>query len=387
MNALLFVLMTLNAHPCVAQDFRVHTQQYLVGGQWYLEVLVDRTGSTTNRYLRVSLAFEFNPASGLDFTNAPLNASSGWTDLTFYYGSPSITTQNFGAGNPVFPKYAFFDFLYAPVSWSDCVSWPAGNTLRIVRISLPIVDPSENSECSWHSIPGQTSIVMMTEGGTQVGNDRGSSTPSQFVDIPGGIPLPVELTLFRAEQSNSQVRMYWETATEVNNYGFDIERQLGNGKTEGWRIGEWQKIAFVEGHGTSTSPHQYAYSDNNLAPGKYSYRLKQIDLDGTFCYSKEVEVTVNLQATTFTLHQNYPNPFNPSTSIEFNLSMSGRATLNVYNLLGQEVATLVRGEVAAGIHSVDWSPTNLANGVYVCRLEVESGTQHFVATRRLVLLK
>jgi hypothetical protein len=387
LRTFLFVLATLSTQLCVAQDFLVYTQQSIVGDHWYLEVLVQRTGAAADRYLRTSLAFEFGVLSGLDLTNPPTDASSEWTDLTSAYGSPDITTQNFGVGNPVFPKYAFVDFYSAPFSWSNCVSWPTGNVLRIVRLSLPIADASENSECSWHSTLGVTSIVMMTQGGIQVGNDRTSSTPSQFADIPGATPLPVELALFRAEQNNSQVRLYWETASELKNYGFDVERRSESGETGRLGTREWRKIVFVEGHGTSSAPHQYVYNDDNPGPGTYSYRLKQIDLDGSFCYSKEVEITINSRETAFTLHQNYPNPFNPSTSIEFSTPTSGHATLNMYNLLGQRIATIFRGDVASGTHSVEWSPTNLASGVYVYRLEVDNGVNHFTATRRLILMR
>ncbi|MCK7518916.1 MAG: hypothetical protein MZV64_14925 [Ignavibacteriales bacterium] len=140
-------------------------------------------------------------------------------------------------------------------------------------------------------------------------------------------------------QMVSVVNLSWTTATELNNNGFSIERKTGSSN--------WQTIGFVKGSGTTTAINNYNFADRNiLSQTIYSYRLKQIDFDGTFSYSKVVQVSTNL-ISTFELKQNYPNPFNPSTQISFSLAQNGFVTLSVFNLLGQEVKNLVNGSMEA----------------------------------------
>ena len=189
--------------------------------------------------------------------------------------------------------------------------------------------------------------------------------------------LPVELASFTAIVSKGNVELSWQTATEVNNYGFNVERRAENE--------EWTKIGFVKGNGNSNSPKGYTFIDDlNLNLNhNLSYRLKQIDNDGTFEYSDIVDVAVNLQPLTFELHQNYPNPFNPSTVISYQLPINSSVNLKVYNLLGQEVATLVNEQKKPGNYEVSFNGSNLASGVYIYRLE--AGT--FTALKKLMLVK
>ena len=187
--------------------------------------------------------------------------------------------------------------------------------------------------------------------------------------------LPVELTSFTAITKDRSVELAWKTATEVNNYGFEIERRLST-KDE-----NWTKIGFVAGNGTTNAPQSYSYVDAR-ATGTVSYRLKQIDRDGKFEYSSVVEATV-AEAATFSLNPNYPNPFNPATNVTFGIEKTGLVTLRVYNVLGGEVATLVNTTMDAGSHSVAFDARNLPSGVYYARLQ--SGTQ--TATQRMMLMK
>ena len=191
--------------------------------------------------------------------------------------------------------------------------------------------------------------------------------------LPAG-SLPVELTSFAASVVGNSVNLNWSTATELNNSGFEVQRKI----TENGFI----TIGFIKGNGTTTQTKNYSYIDENLVSGTYSYRLKQVDFDGSYSYSKVVETEV-VTPTKFELSQNYPNPFNPSTSIKFSLPESGIVKLAVYNLLGQEVKTLVNGFKAAGSYSINFDASNLSSGLYLYKIEVNSITQ----TKKMTLIK
>ena len=187
-------------------------------------------------------------------------------------------------------------------------------------------------------------------------------------------PVPVELTSFTANVLNGQVQLDWETATELNNAGFSIQRSKDNNK--------FIDLAFVKGKGTTTTQSLYSYTDKSGLSGKYYYRLKQVDFNGSVTYSKSTEVDLGLPKD-YALEQNYPNPFNPSTTIEFSLPAAEKVSLKIYNLLGQVVTTLVNGYREAGTYNVNWDASNLSTGIYIYRVEANS----FSLTKKMTLLK
>lgn len=203
----------------------------------------------------------------------------------------------------------------------------------------------------------------------------------------GGI-IPVELISFNAEVIQYGVKLYWTTATETNNRGFEIQRQVGSKQSA---VGNWKEIGFVEGHGTTTEPRSYSFTDENVTTGRYKYRLKQIDYDGTFSFSDVVEVEFNQVPEEFRLYQNYPNPFNPSTKIKYtipNVEMNRGAslqmiTLKIYDILGNEVTTLVNEERQPGVYEVEFETSSLASGIYLYQLKAGS----FVQTKKMILTK
>ena len=225
--------------------------------------------------------------------------------------------------------------------------------------------------------------------------DPGESNPGDnpdFSALSGGpfstgtYALPVELSSFSLEIVKEGVKISWQTATEINNYGFQIERRdnlrglnLDNdGNLEGFT-----PIGFVAGHGNSNSTKDYSFTDNTISTsGKYAYRLKQIDNDGSFSYSQVVEtdVTVNL---TYSLGQNYPNPFNPTTKISYTIPETGLVTLKVYNVVGETVAELINQTQEAGKYEVEFSGSGLSNGVYFYELKAHG----FSSVKKLMLLK
>ena len=191
--------------------------------------------------------------------------------------------------------------------------------------------------------------------------------------------LPVELTSFTASNERNGVSLNWQTATETNNYGFEVERRsMDNGRL---KMDNWGKIGFVDGHGTTNAPQRYTFTDTP-GGGKCAYRLKQIDRDGKYEYSKEVEAIVPVPDV-FALLQNYPNPFNPTTVIKYSIVSVSNVVLKVYDVLGKEVVTLVNETKQPGSYSAVFNASLLANGLYFYRLEAGQ----FSDVKRLTLLK
>jgi len=202
---------------------------------------------------------------------------------------------------------------------------------------------------------------MTGNGGTII---KGYSNPN----------VPVELASFAAAINGQNVVLNWKTATELNNKGFQIEKKL-NGSN-------WTDLTFVKGNGTTSTENSYSYVDKNAGSGTISYRLKQIDFDGSYEYSDEVLVEM-LAPTSFELSQNYPNPFNPATVISYRIPYTTMVELTIYNILGREVSTLVNEIQETGIYNVSFDASKLSSGVYF--YELKAG--NFNAKKKMVLIK
>ena len=244
----------------------------------------------------------------------------------------------------------------------------------------------------WGTAPITTQNYTLRRKGTvTIGDRNGTDTfdpasewDSYDIDTFSGLgdpaPLPVELSSFSASVIGSTVKLNWRTETEVNNYGFEILRQ-GHTSTS-LSVTDWEKIGFVEGYGNSNSPKDYSFTDASVLSGTYSYRLKQIDIDGQFEYSKIIEVNLG-SPKKYELAQNFPNPFNPNTSIKFTLPETGNVKLTVYNMLGQEIAILVNGVKEAGTHIINFNAEEFNSGVYIYRIE----SNGFNEVRKMTLIK
>lgn len=200
---------------------------------------------------------------------------------------------------------------------------------------------------------------------------------------------PVELATFRAEQKDDNVVLNWSTASETNNRGFEIERMQVESLQSSAGSQQWKMVGSVEGNGTTTKVNSYSFVDKSVLTGKYSYRLKQIDFDGTVNYSSAVEVDVT-GPKEFSLSQNYPNPFNPSTKIHYTIPDADNnsvslVTIKVYDILGNEVATLVNENKEPGRYTIDFNTDayGLSSGVYIYTMKAGS----FVQTHKMLLMK
>jgi hypothetical protein len=214
----------------------------------------------------------------------------------------------------------------------------------------------------------------------------GSSAYVALADsMTGSNQLPVELSSFTSIVNGRDVSLNWETKTEANSNKFVIDRALVNTKTASVT---WTSVGTIQASGTSGSPKQYSFTDKNLQPGKYQYRLNMVDYDGSFQYSKIIETEVALPKK-FNLSQNYPNPFNPSTNINYSLPSDSRVTLEVYSISGERVAQLVNGNQPAGFYSVNFINKNVSSGVYFYRIiAVDNATgNQFSLIKKMMLLK
>jgi hypothetical protein len=267
-------------------------------------------------------------------------------DLTA--GDKKFTTE------VVFPVYTVFLIQYkCSINYGDWVNNGGGND-------------NEAGYANDHFI--ELSRYMIS---AKVENIFGTMGYHNLINV---IVVPVELTSFTASVQSGKVSLNWSTATEVNNQGFEIERSEDNIS--------FNKIGFVPGFGTTTEVKSYSFMDNNLTAGDYQYRLKQIDFDGSFEYSDVVEVEI-LTLDKFELSQNYPNPFNPSTKIKYSIPQSSNVMIKVFDILGNEIETLVNEEKPVGTYEITWYAKDLPSGIYCYK--IQSGS--FVETKKMILMK
>jgi hypothetical protein len=295
-------------------------------------------------------------AMPVDITSVSDNFASAGIDVTV-----SITLSGSTSGENVFVRYT-------TDGWNTSSILLATGSGTSYSATIPGTDVNGTSQNDYYVLTSTLSLSAL--GSTNVD----LATISYNNNGGSNFPLPVELTTFTAFAKNKEVKLNWQTATEVNNYGFNIERKLD--------AGDWNKIAFVEGHGNSNSPKYYSFTDKLNETGKYSYRLKQVDIDGSFEYSKVVEAIIEIP-NNLELAQNYPNPFNPTTDIKFSLPETGNISLVVYNVIGEQVAELLNQKMDAGYHTVKFDGSNLTSGLYIYRLQTEKST----LTKKMILMK
>ncbi len=267
-----------------------------------------------------------------------------------------------------------------------------GNYIWFISLSRPLItsDKYYFLTCDLASnATGSVQPLIVTNNDLMFGFSTLGSTINNLQLNSGASPLPVELTTFTANNLGDKEELYWHTATEMNNFGFEIQRSEVSGQNlnpplnplQGGETATWQKIGFVKGSGNSNSPKSYSFIDKNPPSGIVEYRLKQIDNDGGYKYSQIL--TENILPTKFELFQNYPNPFNPITIIQYSVPIASYVTIKLYDELGKEVKTLVDKNKTAGKYRIYFADSKLASGVYFYRIKAGS----FSDVKKLVLLK
>jgi photosystem II stability/assembly factor-like uncharacterized protein len=356
------------------------------GTNWLLKV------SGTNEYL-LSIFFNGLQNSWIGGTNGVMLKSTDWGD-----NWTSVIVS------PQFNCYSIF-FL------NNNIGWCVGNN-GIYAVAYKTADGGNSWEFvfdyPWWAfesiefidqfngcIIGGNTILYTTNGGTSW-FERGLISGNYLNDIEfadnslvgwvvggngtilktinGGGILPVELISFSYTVTESGVLLKWSTSSEMDNLGYEVQRRT----TEN----DYVNIGFVPGFGTTTEVKAYNFTDSEVHTGSYIYRLKQIDFNGSFEYSDEVEIEVSMPWE-FSLEQNYPNPFNPSTKISWQSPVGSWQILKIYDVLGNEVATLVDEYKPAGKYEVEWDASNHPSGIYFYQLKAGG----FVSTKKMILIK
>ena len=302
------------------------------------------------------------------------NSGAGNNGLVSYDCSVIITNSIFwGSNNPVgHGGSGTLTVTYSDIQQESGTYTGTGNiNIDPCCISSTDLSLSDDSPC----IGTGTDVGVTDDRDGNLRPDPPGSNPDMGAyENPLDEPLPVELTSFTAEVNGISVELEWTTETEVDNYGFDIQRCVNND--------EWENIGFVRGYGNSNSPKYYTFIDRNPFGGcKFQYRLKQIDTYGNFEYSYIIQT--ELTPIEISLHQNYPNPFNPSTKMRYLIPQSSTVVIKVFDIIGNEIETLINEEKQTGIYEITWNAEGLPSGIYFYRLQAGD----FISTKKMLLLK
>jgi len=244
----------------------------------------------------------------------------------------------------------------------------------IAESNLTLFNSLTGLDNSWVHMGG---TVNTTENYLEVSDIIDYSYFWTLADI--NAPIPVELISFTAVVDGKNVVLNWSTATETNNSGWNIERKQVNTT----KSNNWQQIGHVDGSGTTTSIKNYSFSDNNLATGKYLYRLQQLDYNGMLNYSHVIAIEVSQLPDKFALYQNYPNPFNPSTIIKYDIPTSSFVNISIYNAIGEKIITLVNEQREAGQHFINFDSGNMSSGIYIYRMSAGNN----IITKKMILIR
>lgn len=377
-----------NSDPVWVQEFDPYgTGHVELQGSSFSGVIQQCYGSYTwNMTLRTSLYQSFMYSS---------HTTGIGTDLNFSSGRVSFNFSSYSGGGPYgildtvtvkYIKTTPSGSLPGTINRVAQVYWQLGTVLSSYNadITFDLADiggitntselrllKRENSSSAWAIVTGTT-----MPDATHIKATGVTSLSDWAIGTTGSDLLPVELVSFNYKTEKNKVVLNWKTATEINSYGFEIERSVKEENSD------WVKIGFVSGSGNSNSPKLYNYTDEIRNNNTYSYRLKMVDIDGSFKYSNVIEVHFEAPLA-YMLSQNYPNPFNPVTTIKFALPEAGKVSLKIFSLLGDEVAELVNEEKPTGFHQIEFDASKLSSGVYFYKIE----SNNFIQIKKMSVIK
>jgi hypothetical protein len=302
-------------------------------------------------------------ATGVIFTDA----NTGYVSSAVWDGRGAVSkTTNSGTDwVTTFSLNTLWDIEF-PVSGASLVGYAVGDLGTIIK--------THDAGQTWQS--QQSGTLQSLNKVYFLDLDFGFAVADSGIILKttnGGIP--VELISFTANVNEKSVMLNWITATEINNYGFEVERS--SDKTD------WRLIGFKEGNGTTTEEQNYFYVDDLYSSSSniFYYRLKQIDYDGTYQYSNIIEAIIS--PIEFSLSQNYPNPFNPNTVIKLSLPDEVMVNLSVFNIIGEKVRELKNEIMKSGVYEVEFDAPNLPSGLYLYKIEAGE----FIQAKKMLLIK
>jgi len=347
------------------------------GNSFTFSVYLKNTGASSLAFLGGQWAFTFNKAAINTGTLTGIITSSG-IGAAYQPKNPTVTTSS-TPGRIVFAANL-------PADGGPCIA--VGDSIKIftAQFTNTTLLSQADLQLAWRTVsPSPTQISYYASSVGNCGGNSGSGVilalTSPHVYIPEPV-VPVELSSFTVNTNQRDVNISWTTKTEVSTSVFQIERTLQSTQN-------WAKVGEVAASGNSNSPKEYSFTDKKLNSGKYIYRLKMVDNDGSYKYSDAVETEVSLPKD-YAISQNYPNPFNPTTRIDYQLPFDSKVTLELYGITGEKIATLINGELTAGYYTseVNASALNLASGVYIYRMVAQNpASQNFVQVKKLMLTK
>ncbi|MGE5807173.1 MAG: T9SS type A sorting domain-containing protein [Ignavibacteria bacterium] len=371
----LYLILFLTVPFLRSQTFTLTIQnQTILGNEIHFDIYLLNTG-TTDIYLgNSSFVFTFNSANFDNPVYIGDQMGAPGSRLRNNYGySLSVISSNEATLTITPPAIGNQGDFNQEI---EVVSNSGFGTLIVNAKITGISNDLGTSDFQWRTSEPNKTIIRSLE----------TSSPWDSIDISSGgtytnppsVLLPVELNSFNAQTINTGIKLLWQTSSEVNNYGFEVQRRYPR------QAGDWIKLGFVQGYGNSNTPKSYSFMDNTLTiPGKYLYRLKQVDNGGNFEYSQITEAEYN-PPLKYGLAQNYPNPFNPSTKISFAVPKISYVSVKVYNVLGNQTALLFNGTAQSGkTYDLLFDGSSLASGIYYCVFESGGKTE----VKKMILLR
>lgn len=365
------------AQPTI--KFKAMNETLVDGNTVRFDIYVENTGTDSASYLYSQ--------SYVNYNAVVLNG--GTVSCTYVTGSSQLPASHsglFALSTTTVGRVGLF-YTAAPLPVNE-IKIPVGGSIKLATLEFSTTASSFTSDTLalvWRTYSGSNPKTKYFYVNTGVVTELTTAGNYTYYVAPE-FPLPVELTTFEATQEGRNIKLQWETKTEVNSNMYEVERSAVSTST-GART--WNKIGEVSASGTTTTPSQYSFVDNKLQSGKYAYRLKIVDNDGTYEYSKEVESEIALPKD-YAISQNYPNPFNPSTRIDYQLPFDSKVTIELYGITGEKVGMIINSELAAGYYTaeINAGALNLASGMYIYRMNASGqNNQNFVQVKKLMLTK